>query len=332
MSNETGRRSVLSIALSTIGVLAILFVVIFVGGGFFLIHSASDSLHQLVASSAPPSHKAVGVKVNYALPTEEGHYIAGIRLTGEIVDGTSMEILDKLDTAKDDSNAVGVLFEVNSPGGAVVPSQEIYDKIKSVRETKPVVVYVREMAASGAYYSSASANKIIANRGSLIGSIGVIMQGFETSKLIEFLKVNPVTLKTGSLKDAGSPTRAMTDADKKYLQDLIEATRTEFANDVKAGRNTTDETMAFMSTGRVVLAPKALELKLIDGIGNRDLALEELTKLTHEKKVPDLFYYENIDSLSDVLAQKFGGEASQILQSVMTHLLSFNAKTELKAE
>ena len=230
--------------------------------------------------------------------------------------------MDKLESAENDPSAVGVLLDVNSPGGLVVPSQEIYDGVKSLRAKKPVVVYVRNMAASGAYYSSASATKIIANRGSLIGSIGVIMESFDVAKLVEFLKVNPIVLKTGALKDAGSPMRPMGEEDKKYLQNLIEGTRAEFVADVKSGRGVSEETLKLMSDGRVVLAPQALELKLIDAMGSKNMALSEIGKLAHEKSTPELFYYENTVSLSDLLSQKISGQVTGLLQKTSAQILN----------
>ncbi len=332
MTNENNcsrRSSVLAIALSTIGVMSILFVVLFFVFVGFALNSVSGSVKSMVSSAS--AHKSsTGSKINYSLPNQKGPYIAGIKLSGEISDATADEVIDKLESAKEDNSAVGILLEVNSPGGAVVPSQEIYDEVKSVLAVKPLIVYVREMAASGAYYSSASASKIIANRGSLIGSIGVIMNGFEADKLIQFLKISPVTLKTGSLKDTGSPMRSMNENDKKYLQGLIEDTRAQFAHDVKNGRGTSEDTMKFMSDGRVVLAPQALNLKLIDAIGSKNLALAEISKLAKQKTVPELYYYENIDSLSDLFSQKLSGKASDILKTSANEIIHSYSAPALK--
>ena len=334
MSNETssGRRcGIFAIALSTIGIIAILFVVFFFGVIVYSVHSMSGSVKSLMSQASVS--KASGSKVNYAVPGGNSPYIAGIKLWGEITDASANEVLDKLETAKNDSSAVGILLDVNSPGGVVVPSQEIYDAVKSIRVSKPVVVYVRNMAASGAYYSSSSASKIVANRGSLIGSIGVIMEGFEADKLIQFLKINPFTIKTGALKDTGSPMRPMNDADKKYLQGLIESTRAEFASDVKSGRGVSDLALNFMSDGRVVLAPQALDLKLIDEIGSKDMALSEIATLAKQKKTPELFYYENVDSFSDILSQKLSGKVSDALTTAVTQIIykSLN-KNQLSAQ
>ena len=324
------RPGILAIVLSTIGVLAILIVLSFVALIVFAVHSASNSFQDVMGSSLT-SHKSSS-KLNYAVPHKAIPYIAGIKLMGEINDATASEVIDKLETAKDDSSAVGILLEVNSPGGSVVPSQEMYDEVKKVKAVKPVVVYVREMAASGAYYSSASASKIIANRGSIIGSIGVIMEGFEADKLIQFLKITPNTIKTGSLKDTGSPMRPMNNNDKKYLQDLIEDTHKEFVADVVEGRATTNEAMNFMSDGRVVLAPQALKLKLIDAIGSKDVALSEIGTLAKQKTTPELFYYENIDSLSDLFSQKLSGELSDMVKTSVTKIFSENETSILKAK
>lgn len=304
--------------LASIGAIFVLFIVFsFILLAYF-IHAFSGNVKGLSSSLTNIGNS--GAEVNFVTPSHHANYIAGIKLNGEINSLTSVEILEKLEAAKSDNKAIGVLLEVNSPGGSVVPSQEIYDAVLDVKTKKPVVVYVRDMAASGAYYSSASASKIIANRASILGSIGVIMNGFEADKLIQFLKINPVTIKTGALKDVGNPTRPMNGEDKRYLQELIEATRLQFVNDIKLARKITDSSLKFMSDGRVVLAPQALELKLIDAIGTKKLALDEVAKLANSKETPELFYYENIQSFSALFSQKMMHGASSILTEVIYNL------------
>lgn len=322
--NNGKRTQVFLIALATIGVLAILFfagITTLAGVAFYSVGQSVKSLSKMTTNIQPG-------KTNFTTPGRHTTYIAGIKLNGEINDLVADDLIEKLQTAKDDSNAIGVLLEVNSPGGSVVPSQEIYDTVKDVRSKKPIVVYVREMAASGAYYSSSPASKIIANRGSMIGSIGVIMNGFEADKLIQFLKISPVTFKTGALKDAGSPTRPVNENDKKYIQGLLETTHDEFVADVISARHTDEKTMKFMSDGRVVLAPQAVTLKLIDAIGTKKSALDTIAKLANQKTTPDLFYYENIQKFSDYFAQRFGGEASKILQNSISGILENADKTK----
>jgi protease IV len=218
---------------------------------------------------------------------------AHIRLEGEIKSEMADAVLEKLKEAKDEPRVAGVFLEVDSPGGAVVPSQEIYDTLKRVKEVKPVVAYVRDVAASGAYYSIATASSIVANRGSMIGSIGVILSTVEVSDFLAWAKLKPVTLKTGKLKDAGNPMRVWTNEDKVYMQGLIDKTRSQFAGDVKAARGLGDLALEHMSDGRVVLGPEALELKLIDKVGDKDLAVATLTELAKLQKALELFEMDN---------------------------------------
>jgi protease IV len=274
------------VALAVVGVLALttVFAIIAVLG--FAISKAPDLI--------PSSMSSMGSGKTEFLK-QLGHNeksVAGIRVEGEIQSLMANEILEKLKEAGDDPRIVGILLEVESPGGAVVPSQEMYDAIMKTKAKKPVVAYVRDVAASGAYYTIASASSIVANRGSMVGSIGVIMQSFQANRLFDTLKLDPVTLKTGALKDAGSPVRPWTDADKEYLQKLISDTREQFATDVKTARNLPEATMSRMADGRVVLGTEALNLRLVDRVGDRDAALDELSKLTKVTPLPEVFYME----------------------------------------
>jgi protease-4 len=238
-----------------------------------------------------------------------GKIVAGIRIEGEVEPLLADEILDRLDEASEDKDVVGVLLDVNSPGGSVVASQEIYDAVARLRETMPVVAYVREMAASGAYYSCASASKIVANRGSMVGSIGVVMSAMGTSELMKWMKLTPLTLKSGALKDAGNTTREWTDAERVYLQKLIDDTRVQFSEDVRSKRKLSDDAVAHMSDGRVVLGTEALALNLVDALGSRQDAVEAVAKLAGVKEVPELMYYEKEPGFRDVLRQFLEEEA-----------------------
>lgn len=275
---KSNRPHPVLVAFAVMGILAFLSVGAALALAFFALRS--------VPSFTSP------VDNEYLSPLKFEKAIAGIRMEGEINNETSRVVLEKLEEASRDSRVVGILFEVNSPGGSVVPSQEIYDAIKVIREKKPVVTYVHDVAASGAYYASASSSSIYANRGSLIGSIGVIMAGMESTELIKFLKLRPITLKTGKLKDAGSPIREWTEEDVTYLQNLIEDTRNQFVADVKAGRQLEESTVSYMSDGRVVLGTEAVQLKLIDNLGRKEDALKEISTLAGHTDTPKLIYLE----------------------------------------
>lgn len=315
MAQESGgsfRRALLLI-FATIGVVALLSVgscVALVGWG---ISTLSNSF-----STGNSAHlRASTNNISFSVPNKDMPYIAGIKFNSEINSAFADDVISKLQYAAHDSNAIGVLLEVDSPGGVVVPSQEIYDAVKELAATKPVVSYVRSVAASGAYYSIAPSSEIIASRGSLIGSIGVIMQGFEVNELLKFLKIQPTTLKTGALKDAGSPFRPMTPADKDYLNSLINQMFEIFMDDIKKVRPAiSQKDLNFMTDGRVLLAQQAQAFKLIDLIGSKDLAKTELIRLTQTKSKPDVFYYDDLKPFADFFAEKFISSSSQVVKEL----------------
>lgn len=322
MSSE-GRRSFILTVFATIGGLALIGTVLVVVFFAYVVSSVGSAVKNasLAGQSSLLGTGSTAGKVSFLIPEDQTPYIAGVKLNGEINGQLADEVIEKLRTAEEDASAVGVLLEVSSPGGTVVPSQEIYDTVNAIKKKKPVVVYVRDMAASGAYYSSSSANQIIANRGSMVGSIGVIMNGFEADKLLEFLKITPTTIKTGSLKDAGSLTRKMTEEDRQYLQTLINATRNQFVDDVRKARQMNDESLRVLSDGRVVLAPEALTLKLVDKIGTKQDALDAIAALAKQKKTPEVFYYENVQSLSDILSRKLSTGVRELMTQTAGELI-----------
>jgi protease-4 len=295
MAADEGKRRqphFVTLVLAAIGVVALI-AVIFLVGVIAMLVSAASNHRDSMAVFQPKSEK----------------YVAGIRLHGEVNTELADEVVELLEEAADDKQVAGVLLDVNSPGGSVVASQEIYDTIARLRETLPVVAYVREMAASGAYYSIASASKIVANRGSMVGSIGVILSTVETTELLKWAKLKPVTMKTGALKDAGSPTREWTPEDKQYLQKLIDDTRGVFVSDVVAMRKLDASAVTHMADGRVVLGAEAATLKLIDAVGSKDDALQAAAGLAGMKEKPELFYLEPQKSFKFLLREMLEEEA-----------------------
>ncbi len=155
-----------------------------------------------------------------------------IDLYGPIMD--PIMVLEKINKAKSDSNIKGVLFNINSPGGAVAPSIELAYAIKELKEIKPVVVYASGTIASGSYYASIWADKIIANPGSMVGSIGVIFQGANVEELMEKIGIKTQIVKAGRYKESGTPTRAWNDFEKAELQNVIKDTYELFVNLAKS--------------------------------------------------------------------------------------------------
>jgi protease-4 len=191
--------------------------------------------------------------------------IGVIEITGIITE--SISVLEQIEEARKSSSIKAVVVRVDSPGGAVGASQEIYMELKKLKKTHPVIVSMGDLAASGGLYISLGADSIFALPGTLTGSMGVIMQLTNLSKLMEKIYVEPLTIKSGELKDAGNPMRPMDPKAKQYFQDLILKTFQTFRSTVKEERKLSDETIQLLSDGRVVDGNQAVQLKLADQIG-----------------------------------------------------------------
>ncbi len=178
-----------------------------------------------------------------------------------------------------------VVVRINSPGGGVAASQELYSEIRRFRKEtgKPVVVSMESVAASGGYYAAVAADRIVANPGTITGSIGVIMQWMNYGDLLEWAKVRAVTFKSGALKDAGNPSRPISDEERKYFEDLIQRLRMQFQGAVAEGRKgrLKPEALEHMSDGRVVTGEEALALGLVDEIGDYRDAVDLAARLAH---------------------------------------------------
>jgi protease-4 len=166
-----------------------------------------------------------------------------------------------------------VVIEVNSPGGSVVASEEILQQIKQLAMVKPVIIYFGEVAASGGYYISAPATKIVANPASLTGSIGVIAFSPNLSGLYEKLGVEVNTYKTGQHKDMGSPNRAETEQEQQILQSVIDESYQLFLERIKQHRSVSTQQLEQAADGRILSSAQAKELGLIDQIGTLEQAL-----------------------------------------------------------
>ena len=201
-----------------------------------------------------------------------------IELTGPIMDVS--KTLEDIQKAKEDKNIKGVLFVVNSPGGAVAPSVELAYAIKELKEIKPVVVYASGVIASGSYYASIWANKIIANPGSIVGSIGVIMQGVNTEELMEKIGVSTQTVKAGKYKESGTPTRKWFDYEEKQLQSVIDDTYNMFISDVASARNLDVKNHTLFADAKIFTSKQAKEVGLVDEVATLSYAQDSLMTLS----------------------------------------------------
>lgn len=204
-----------------------------------------------------------------------------IELSGPILDVS--KVLENIDKAKKDNNIKGVLFVVDSPGGAVAPSVELAYAIKELKELKPVVVYASGVIASGSYYSSIWANKIIANPGSMVGSIGVIMQGVNASELMEKIGVSTQTVKAGKYKETGTPSRKWFDYEEKQLQSVIDDTYNMFISDVSNARNLDVKNHTIFADAKIFTSKQAKEVGLVDEVATISFAQNTLIELSKVK-------------------------------------------------
>ena len=202
-----------------------------------------------------------------------------VDVEGELIE--SRPILEQLKRYEDSNSVKAILLNVDSPGGGVAASQEIYTEIRRLREKKDkiVVAYLSSTGASGAYYISCAANKIVANPGTIVGSIGVIAEWVSYADLLEWAKLKNIVFKTGEFKDTGSPTRAITENERKYFQGLIDDMYVQFVEAVAAGRKLDLQEVRAMADGRVFTGRAAKERKLIDETGNFQDAVDLTAKL-----------------------------------------------------
>ena len=201
-----------------------------------------------------------------------------IELSGPILDVS--KTLEDIEKAKLDKNIKGVLLLVNSPGGAVAPSVELAYAIKELKQIKPVVVYASGVIASGSYYASIWANKIIANPGSMVGSIGVIMQGVNAEELMSKIGVSTQTVKAGKFKESGTPTRKWTDFEEKQLQSVIDDTYNMFISDVAEARKLDVKNHTQFADAKIFTSKQAKEVGLVDEVATISFAQSELATLS----------------------------------------------------
>ena len=201
-------------------------------------------------------------------------------IDGIIID--SKKFLRTLNDHISDSHIKAVVIRVNSPGGAVGPSQEMYRELTNIRKEykKPVIMSFNSVAASGAYYISLGADKIVTNPGSIVGSIGVIMDLANMEELYEWAMIERYSIKTGKFKDTGSSYRTMTTDERYYLQNLLDELLDQFKAAISEGRNLSSEVVEQFSDGRVFTGRRAVALGFADEVGNFSDALKLASELS----------------------------------------------------
>ena len=224
-----------------------------------------------------------------------------IKLAGPIM--SADVILKEIKAAQKDKNIKGVLLNVDSPGGSVPPSIEIAYAIKELKKHKPVVAYASGIMASGSYYGSIYANKIIANPGAIVGSIGVIMESANVEELMKTIGVKTQIVKQGTYKEAGTPTREWTPQEREELERLTKDTYDLFVSDVAEARGLEVSKAKIYADAHIFSAKRAKEVGLIDEIGVISTAKADLAKLAKVKK-PEWKEKDKLESFIEQFATK----------------------------
>ncbi len=273
------------------------------GGAFFLFVLAVFTLVYLTL------HASGGETAGFS---GFGDRIGVVDLEGVIL--SPQPVVDQLKKFGDDSSIKAIILHVNSPGGGVAASEEIYRAVKRVRtdKKKKVVVSIETVGASGAFYVASASDKIYADEGSIVGSIGVIAQWVNYGDLLKWAKLKDVVIKTGEFKDTGNPARDLTPAEQAYMQGLIDNMFGQFIKAVADGRGMKYDEVKSIANGKVWTGQQALDMKLIDSVGDFQKVVDDTAKMVGIKGEPTLVRPEkDRRTLMDLLL----GDVSQYIPS-----------------
>jgi protease-4 len=244
-----------------------------------------------------------------------------VEIEGPITE--SKETLEDLRRFEDKESIKGIVVRINTPGGAVAPSQEIYQAVKSAKKEKTLVVSMGTTAASGGYYIACGADTIFANPGTITGSIGVITQLFNVQKLLDDIDVQVNTVKTGKFKDAGSPFKQFTEEQREYFMQLLQDIYKQFVQAVADNRGMEVERAKELADGRVFTGRQAKEKGLVDELGSMQDAVDHIEEKENLEEV-ELTYppKDDLGFLSSVARQTSEQVVQQVSNSVSREVKS----------
>ncbi len=243
-----------------------------------------------------------------------------VEITGVIKEARS--VINSLKQFRKDDSIKAIVLRIDSPGGGVGPSQEIYREVQKTVKIKKVVASMGAIATSGGYYVAAGADGIVANPGTITGSIGVIMGFTNFEAVLKKIGLIPIVIKSGEYKDTGSPVRPMSSEERKMLQQLVDKIHSQFVKDVASGRNLDQKKVEMVADGRIFSGQDAITYGLVDRLGNFEDAIEWAGRLggitgeistvyAKEKKLPLLQYLldSSISTIMDRIetSRMYGG-------------------------
>jgi protease-4 len=240
-----------------------------------------------------------------------GDKIAVVEIQGVITQSSAA--IEEIHQYLEDGGVKAIVLRIDSPGGGVGPSQEIHREVLKAKQQKKVVVSMGSVAASGGYYIACASDLIVANPGTITGSIGVVMEFTNLEELLKKIGVKGVVIKSGEYKDIGSPFREMTVDEKKIMQNVIDNVNQQFIQAVAEGRKLDRNKVAGIADGRIFTGEQAQQLGLIDRIGNLQDAIDITARMAGIEGKPTILYPRQKFSLWDLLMQEIGTAIQKIL-------------------
>lgn len=254
---------------------------------------------------------------------DEKEAIAVVEVKGVILD--SKAIIENLHRAEKAKGIKAILLRIDSPGGTVGPTQEIYQEIRRIDKTRPVYASFGAIAASGGYYVGAAARKIFSNPGTLTGSIGVLLQFLDLSRLYEWMKISPETIKAGHYKDTGNPGRSLTPKERKMLKETLQSVHKQFIDDIlRLRKKKIKGDMSFLAQGQIFSGEQAYKYGLVDELGglweagrkiHKELKLKGEFHLHFIKKKKKFQVFELLKNLDEAISElnlKFKGHPAPV--------------------
>lgn len=252
-----------------------------------------------------------------------GKKVGIVKINGPIL--TSDAVVSQLEKLKNRKDISAIVIRIDSPGGLVAPTQEIYEKVKSLRGVKPIISSMGSVAASGGYYIALGADTLIANPGTIVGSIGVIMNYPIATELLGKVGIKFETVKSGGLKDVGSYSREVTEADRRHLNDMVTNIHNQFIDAVNDNRSIEKSELIKLADGRVFTGLQSKDLGLVDLLGTFEDAVSLAGSLGKIKGVPKTI---QIDKKNSSLIDMFTSNIEQATSSWFDELPAYRWKME----
>lgn len=259
-----------------------------------------SALYVIGRSGAPSTRFAFGDK------------IAIVEIRGVIAQSSG--IIEEIHQHLEDASVKAIILRIDSPGGGVGPSQEIHREIIKGKEKKKIVTSMGSVAASGGYYIACASDLIVANPGTITGSIGVLMEFTNIEELFKKIGIKGVVLKSGEHKDIGSPFREMTPEEKRIIQEVVDNVHQQFIKAVAEGRKLDLSKVAKIADGRILTGEQAKQLGLVDQIGNLNDAIDATAKLVGIEGKPNVIYPKKRFSIWELLVRETVSAAVEALQ------------------